>query len=173
MRTLIVTNYFVIQECCGETRINGVPFRGKLDLEKFKQDIESQGYYADDRILAFKGFVLRKDYRSLILNGRTAVVATNDVIDRLFNEIVEAVKEKFEQKFERRKKMFEALQQLEQLEKKIDELSTQLKELASKVTSLSAKVEQSKQSQLSTKQKPAKQSSETQKEEQQATKPQS
>jgi len=173
MRPLVVTNYFVIQECCGETRINGVPFRGKLDLEKFKQDIESQGYYADDHILAFKGFVLRKDYRSLILNGRTAVVATNDVIDRLFSEIVEAVKEKFEQKFERRKKMFEALQQLEQLEKKLDELSAQIKELASKVASLSSKVEQAKPSQLPTNQKVAEQSPKNKEAEQKSTKPKS
>ncbi len=147
MRVLVV-KHFVIQECCGEIRLNGVPVEGRLPLDDFIKSIETQGYYVNDQlgIIAFKGKVIRKAYRVLLLNNNPIVLGPQDLINDVFDQIKKQVVEYMRKKMERRKKVEEALKKLEQLGEKINELSEAIKNLKQQIDVINKEISSMKAS---------------------------
>lgn len=149
MKALVIKHY-IIQECCGETRLNGVTIEGKFPIDEFIDSIQKQGYYINDElgIITFKGNVIRKGYRILTLNGRPVILGPQELIDKVFDEIKEQVVKYMQEKAERKKKLEQLGEKLEQLGEKLNELSEAVKMLKEQVKAINERIDQLKTRQL-------------------------
>ena len=149
MKTLVVKQ-FIVQQCCGETRLNGVAIEGRFPIGEFVDSIQRQGYYINDElgIIVFKDNVIKKGYRVLILNDRPVVMGPQDLIDKVFDEIKEQVVKYMQEKAERKKKLEQLGEKLEQLGEKLNELSEAVKMLKEQVKAINERIDQLKTRQL-------------------------